>query len=289
MKKSLKKKGILICGGLTFFVAVFLYLSFDTFYVSGNFRTTQDPISSTQHVNLIGLRELRASGSAPIRFSELQKRTSHIKEPKIIVDGMAELHGFIKGIPTTFFAYQRKSPNLKHVLRRWIFTGTSQVRPDLVMTEEEEAKKYGFSYKKLTIGSKFIAPDKDIDEIMDFYENLPQNAWLHFHCAQGKGRTSMLLVLLDIVKNAPKVSLEDIVKRHHVLGSENLMIIDAWKKGSYTKKQLEERKEFLMKFYSFICQKKAGEIQRWSDWNHKWKLEHQAKASTAALLGEHLK
>lgn len=285
MKRVLKKKPILIGGGLTLFIALFVYISFDIFYGGGNFRTTQDPISSTQYVNLIGLRDLHASGSAPMRFSDLKKRLSHIPGPKIIVDGMAEFHGYIKGIPTTFFAYQRKSPNVKHILRRLIFTGTTSVRPDLVIPEAEEAKKYGFDYIKLTIGSKFIASDENIDEIIDFFENLPSNSWLHFHCAQGKGRTSILLMLLDIVKNAPQVSLEHLAKRHRILGSENLMTTDVRKNGTYTKKQLEERMEFLTKVYSFIVEKKAGGIQRWSDWNRKWKLDHSEDFKSSPLKG----
>ncbi|HUX78346.1 MAG TPA: hypothetical protein VMW10_01160 [Alphaproteobacteria bacterium] len=267
MKNILKNKVILIGGIITVIMVSILYLSLDSFYSDGGFRTTQDSIASTQQVNLTGLQELQASGSALIRFSVLEKKLLPFQGPKIIVDGMAEFHGFLKGIPSTFFAYQRKSPNLKHIFRRWIFTQSKSVRPDLVTPEAEEAKKYGFNYIKLNIGSKSIPADKHIDDIIDFYEGLPQNAWVHFHCAHGKGRTTILLVLLDIVKNAPKVSLEDIIRRHHLLGSEDLMITDVWERGTYSKEQLEERKEFVKKFYAFICQKKTGGIQRWSDWN----------------------
>jgi hypothetical protein len=254
--------GGILC--LTVISAVCLF--WDAFYGS-NFRSMQDKIWSTQQVNLTGLRDLRASGGTSVRFLDLQRRLSGIKGPKIIVDGMAEDHGYIKGIPTTFFGYQREGNlHLKHLLRRWIVTGTFGMLPNLVVPELQTAKDYGFGYKKVNIGSKFIETDTNIDEIVEFYKSVPPDAWLHFHCAHGKGRTSILLVMLDIFKNAPAVALEDIVKRQYLLGSEDLFNLEVWKKGTYDRKTLEARKKFIQEFYEFVCQLKAGGIQRWSEW-----------------------
>jgi len=259
------KKSILIGGSLVLFIGFALYLFFDAFYGS-NFRSMQDPLSSTEQVNLRGLRELRASGSTSVRFPDLSRRLDHVKGPKIIVDAMAQFHGYINGIPTTFFAYH-KPPTVRHVIRRWLLTGTSDVRPDIVTPEKVEAQNNGFGYKKVNIGSTFVAPDEDVDEIVDFYDNLPEDAWLHFHCIHGKGRTSVLLVMYDIMKNAPSVSLDDIVKRQHLLGSENLFDTEVWTRGTYSKERLEQRKKFIEEFYAYICQRNAGGVQRWSDWH----------------------
>ena len=271
MKKSLKRRAILIGGGLTLFIGFALFLFFDAFYGS-NFRTMQDTISSTQQVNLRGLRELQASGGTSVRFSDLKRRLKHTNGPKIIVDGMSEFHGYINGIPTTFFAYH-KEPTLKHIIRRWIFTRTTGIHPEFVTPEEEEAANHGFEYKKVNIGSTFISDDEDIDKIITFYDNLPPNAWLHFHCAHGKGRTSILLVMLDILKNAPMVTVKDIVKRQHLLGSENLFNTEVWKNGTYDKEKLDHRKKFIEEFYKFVCQRKARGIQCWSDWRHQQRAE----------------
>ena len=139
---------------------------------------------------------------------------------------------------------------------------------ELVSSEEEEVKKHGFQYKKVNIGGAFISSDKDIDEIIAFYDSKPPKSWYHFHCLNGKGRTSLLLVMLDIIKNAPRVSLEDIVKRQRFLGSEDLFDVEVWKGGSYSKNRLEQRKKFVEKFYQFVSQRKnAGGIQLWSEWH----------------------
>jgi hypothetical protein len=271
MKRIFTLKKVLIGGGFILIVISLLYLFLDVFYRS-NFRSMQNTILSTQEVDVTGLRALQASGGTYVRFADLQRRLSHIRGNKIIVDGMAEFHGYIYGLPTTFFGYQRSSsPELKHLIRRWIITGTTKVRPELVTPEAEEAKKYGFGYKKVNIGSKFIETDKNIDQILDFFDHLPQGAWLHFHCAHGKGRTSILLVMLDTLKNAPKVTLKDIVKRQYLLGSEDLLNTEVWKNGTYDQKELVARKKFVEDFYTFICQRKTGGIQRWSEWHRQQK------------------
>lgn len=265
MKKFLQRRNILLLGGLTLFLCLMLFLFLEAFY-SSNFRTTQDSISSTHHVDLRGLRELKASGGTSVRFPDLKRRLRHIKENIVVIDGINEYHGYIKGIPTTFFAYQKDHPHWKYYIRRLLFTGTMEICPELVESEAEEAKKNGFQYMNVKVGSKFISSPETIDRFVELLDSLSEKTWLHFHCHYGKGRTSIMLVMYDIMKNAPYISLKDIVKRQHLLGSEDLLNTAIWKKGSYTKQQLEDRKNFIEKFYKFICQRKTGGLQVWSEW-----------------------
>ncbi len=266
MKILFQKRVIALIGGVGVISGFLLFLFYEAFF-SGNFRTTQDKIFTTQQVNFSGLRELKASGGTSVNFSDLKRRLSHIKEDKIIVDAINEFHGYVKGVPTTFLAYQSKKPHWKYYIRRFVFTGTTNVRPDLVTPEKEEAKKNGFSYAHVKIGSKYISSPKTIDEVIKLLENLSKkNIWVHFHCHYGKGRTSMLLVMFDIIKNAPTVPLSDIIKRQYLLGSEDLLNTTVRRKGSYTKDQLSQRKGFITKFYNFICQRKAGGVKLWSEW-----------------------
>lgn len=253
--------------GLGSFVGVMFFLFIEAF-VNTNFRTTQDKILSMQQVNLVGLRELKASGGTSVRFPDLKRRLSHVKDPIIIIDGINEFHGYVQGIPTTFLAYQNPHPHWKYYIRRWVFTGSTDVRLELVVGEAMEARKNGFSYANIKVGSKYISSPDAVDELVSIFDRLPKNSWIHFHCHYGKGRTSMMFVMYDIMKNAPQVSLEDIVKRQHLLGSEDLLNTVIWKKGSYTKKQLEERVTFIRSFYDFVCQRKAGGTQKWSEWRH---------------------
>ncbi len=258
----------MIGGGLSLLIGLSAYLYYDAFHPLYRFRTMQDDIASTEPVDLKGLREINASGSSAPHFPDLQKKLSHIKQPKIIIDAKTESPGYIDGRPISFYRYDLSGPRPKHLIRRLYYTGTIFERPDLIVPAPEEAKKYGFDYASVHIGSRFIAPLEKIDEIVTLLDSVPQDTWIHFHCRNGDGRTSMLLTMLDIMRNAPAVSKDDIFKRQHLLGSVDFNNTTVWSKGAtYSKKQLEDRKKFVENFYEFISQRKAGGAQLWSEWN----------------------
>src|SRR3990167_5169533 len=96
-KKFFSVKNTLILMGTGLFIGLLLFLFADAF-INRNFRTTQDTISTTEQVDLRGLRDIKASGGAAVHFLDLKRRLSHIKENKLIVDGMTEFHGYLMGI-----------------------------------------------------------------------------------------------------------------------------------------------------------------------------------------------
>jgi len=239
----------------------------DSYRQHGKFRTMQDPIASSEKVDLTGLHELHAAGGPALPLSEIQKRLGPTAQHIVIVDGRRTRNGYLNGIPTTYYNYAQENPSLKAYLWRLIYTGTFRALTDQVVSPEEEAKKHGFGYANFEIGSKYKSPDEAVDGVVQFYDSLPKDSWVYFHCHHGKGRTSMMIVMWDIMANAPQVALEDIIKRQYLLGSVDLFDTSAWTKSTYSTKKLEERKEFIQKFYAFITQRKAGGIQRWTDWN----------------------
>lgn len=272
MIQRIKKKSLFLWGGLGVCMALIFFIFLSIFGME-NFRTMQDLRKVSAKVDLTGLHDIQASGGSLPRFPILKWKLSHVKLNKIIINAASKPIDFVKGLPSTLFAYKDKKFVWKHYVRRLLFTGTIKERLDLIVSEADLAKQYGFGYKTIIIGSRFVAENKHIDEIVTFFDTLPENTWLHFHCAHGLGRTSMLLVMLDIMKNAPKVSLKDIVKRQHLLGSVDLFDTIVWPKGGYTKKMLEDRKKFIEDFYEFVCQRKIGGLQQWSEWKIQKKIE----------------
>lgn len=265
MRGSLKKH-IAIIGGLVLLVIIGLDLQ-DNFRRYGNFRTMQDPIASSDPANLEGLRELHFAGGPIIPLPELKKRLNQVKEKIIIIDGIDGQYGYIDGVPNSYFEYNQKSPSWRSYLWRLLYTGTLKSYPELMISGEEAAKLHGFEYRNFRIGSKFLSKDEEINKFISFIDTLPENVYLYFHCHYGKGRTSMMMVMADIMKNAPKVSLKDIIQRQHLLGSVNLFDTVSWSRGTYSTLALESRKKFIENFYEFICQRKAGGVQLWSEWN----------------------
>lgn len=266
MKGSLKKR-IAIIGVLLFLILIGIELQ-DNYRKHGDFRTMQDSISSVEPVDLDGLRELHFAGGPLIPLPALKKQLNFVKEKIIIVDGVQGKYGYINGTPDNYLEYTAKSPSWRAYIWRLFYTGTIKSYPEFIISGAEAAKSYGFDYRSFRIGSKYLSKDEDIDKFISFFDSLPKNVYLYFHCLHGKGRTSMMLVMADIIKNAPKVSLADIIKRQHLLGSVDLFDTASWIRGSYSPLALETRKKFIESFYEFICQRKAGGIQLWSDWNH---------------------
>ncbi len=264
MTKYLSIKKVALLTLMMGIIGFSLFLFGEAFF-TWNYRSTNKNLSSTS-LNTKGLKELNASGSGSIHFWDLKRKLTDIKDPVVIIDGMNSDHGYIKGIPTTFLAYQRYAPHWKYYLRRLALTGTTEVKPEIVTPESEMARHYGFLYYPVNIGSKYIESPHAIDNIVQILDHLPPKAWVHFHCHYGKGRTSMMMVMYDILKNAPQVSLEDIVLRQAALGSENLLDTSKWARGSYTTQQLEDRTTFICSFYDYISQRKSGGIQSWSEW-----------------------
>lgn len=270
MKLRFKLKKIIIVSALVFICSATYFLSTDR-YSQAKFRTMQDQIVPHEELDLTGLKELQASGGAIVNFPELKKKLAHVKNTIIIVDAMRQYHGYINNdffteVPTTFLAYERHDPDIRHFTRRLFMTGTTHVRQDLVIFEKNLAEKYGFGYENISIDSRVVTPDEGVDAFVRFFDSLPENTWVHFHCRLGKGRTSMMLVMFDTLKNAPKVALKDIVKRQFLLGSENLFNTIARSSGTYYSSTLQKRKKFIEDFYAFIVQRKSGGIQKWSEW-----------------------
>ena len=270
MKRYLKLKYFLI-GGISIFLVILSFQLQDSYRKYGPFRTMQDPITSTESVDLTGLRELRFIGGPLMVLPELKKRLALNKEPVIIVDGVHGKYGYVQGVPENYFDYRKESPSWKAYIWRLWYIGNIKSYPENIIPGAKAAKQYGFDYKQLHIGSKFTSSDKGVDEFVSFFDTLPENVSLYFHCIHGKGRTSMMLVMADIVKNAPKVTLKDIVKRHYLLGSVDLFDITPWVRTTYTIQTLEERKKFIEQFYDFISQRKEGGTQLWSEWNRQKK------------------
>lgn len=237
----------------------------DEYRKSGKFRTMQDPIQTHEKVDLAGLEDFHIAGGPILPFSTLKEKLPPHNNI-IVVDGMMDKHGYLNGIPASSLGY-RGSPSFYQYLRRLFYTGTFNTHPELTVSEENEAKAHGLQYMALSIGSKVITADQTIDDFVKLFDHLPKDTWIYFHCHHGKGRTSIMLVMADILKNAPQVPLKDIIKRQYLLGSVDLFDTTPWTKGTYRKSMLEKRKRFIEKFYDFVCQRKAGGTQLWSVWN----------------------
>ena len=132
------------------------------------------------------------------------------------------------------------------------------------ITEQAMAEKHGTKYLRLTLTDHLTPHHAEVDRFIRFYKNLPQGAWLHFHCFAGKGRTTTFMAMADMLKNADKVSFNDIIMRQFAIGGINLTAYNP-NKPVWRQKAVTERIEFLKDFYQYV--KANPKLQKsWTQW-----------------------
>lgn len=241
-----------------------------------------------------GLDNLRASASGQPSLAALKTlyQTIHEREPDaqiFLVDLRQESHGYANSLPVSWYIEHNAANagknsvdveadeverlnNLRGVDTTFEPLGNADkqtlkpitIIPRFMQTERDASEKLGFVYQRFAAADmQFPAPEV-VDEFITFVVSLPQNAWLHFHCQAGHGRTTTFLVMYDILKN-PDVSLEEICKRQYLLGGSNLLLEpqgDDW----YSK-MARDRADKIRRFYDFMQGTRAEQIGlQWSEW-----------------------
>lgn len=225
----------------------------DTFYVSASGQPT---LSEMKNI-----------------FDELKKIAPNDKKI-YIVDLRQESHGFADEYPISWYVKKNRAnvdknfseieldekqrlENLRGQFTKFVPLGKYDTKhfqeisfaPKNTCTEKQAAESVGLKYARFyALDMTFPTPDV-VDEYLKFLSQLDSDAWLHFHCHAGHGRTTTFLVMYDILKH-PNLSFEDIVRRQYLLGGSNLF------DGS-------EREKYIRLFYEYAH---ANSNQSWSDW-----------------------
>jgi hypothetical protein len=224
-----------------------------------------------------GFDTLNISGSRRPTQGGLVKYLGGIQMPVYSFDLQLEDHYFIKGSPERWYGYQQseavgvdeKNIQLRHYIRRLIHTGKLHHDANDVQTEKQMTEEVGFHYVGIAQKRHRVPQAEQVDQFLDVLKTIPQPAWIHFHCNVGQSRTTIAMVMYDILKNGKEIPLEDIVRRHKLIGSEDLFDTEVWANGSYTKEMLEIRKDFIKAFYRYVNDPEGYGVSSWKDWTTK--------------------
>ncbi|MBQ7631065.1 MAG: hypothetical protein IJS81_12785 [Selenomonadaceae bacterium] len=214
-----------------------------------------------------GLENFHASASGQPTLSELKNIFDEIKkvapnDKKIyIVDLRQESHGFADEYPVSWYVKKNRAnvdktfseieldeksrlENLRGKFTKFVPLGNYDTKhfqeitfaPKNTLTEKQAAESAGFNYARFyALDMTFPAPEV-VDEYLKFLSQIDSETWLHFHCHAGHGRTTIFLVMYDILQH-PDLALEDILRRQFLLGGSNLF--DGGDKEKYIRKFYE--------------------------------------------------
>lgn len=136
---------------------------------------------------------------------------------------------------------------------------------DMVETEKNLIEKSGAHYVRLSVTDDHRPTDPLIDSFLIFLETLPNDAWLHFHCLGGSGRTSSFALIFDMVRNGQKVPLDTLIERNVDFGGAKKLFDLSSEKAIGMEDGLA-RRDFLLKFYDYVRDKNGLGKTPWSKW-----------------------
>jgi len=242
-----------------------------------NFRTTDEPLKVGNGTPAtIGLSDLHASGSGEFTADNLKLLLTRMHGAITIFDLRQETHIFVNGLPVSWF-----------VTRDWANVGRSQTEIEeaeaawvqSLRPGSEIAVRPGHAVKEGNAESgvpqqvivKEAGNERDLvssagaSHVRVAVRVLPENAWAHFHCEAGLGRTTTFMVLYDMLRNARHVSLEDIVQRQKLLGY-GYDVLGPDGPGNWKAPYMEDRIAFVRAFYNYARANPNGPPQIWSEW-----------------------
>ena len=228
-----------------------------------NFRKTTDisKASALKSLNINGLEKLNISGSDQFTPANLSLLIENIytELPIIDIDLRQESHGFINDIAISF-ANSNNSANsgltLDEVIEKedkdlssiklnkplTIYNNKKTITPTSVKNEAELTELNNISYIRIPVTDGNLPNEDMVDYFIYVVNNAPENAWFHFHCKAGIGRTTTFMIMYDILKNGNDVSLPDIIGRQILLsGISQKDSIDFY---------IGKRYDFLSNFYN---------------------------------------
>ncbi len=134
-----------------------------------------------------------------------------------------------------------------------------------MISEQSAAEKAGFNYIRLTISDHMAPRDEETNRFVLLIKQLPKNTWLHIHCRGGSGRSTTVFAMYDMLKNADKVSFNDIIMRQASV-SPFYDLSKIKRKDPDLTKYYQARFAFLRYFYQYANASLHGYTGDWFDW-----------------------
>jgi len=261
-----------------------------------NFRTTDDPLKASKGETpaTTELSDLRASGSGEFTPEGLKFVLARTRGPVTVFDMRQETHIFVNDLPVSWYAsrdwanvgrgqsaieaeeasrVQSLKPGSEIDIRpgEAVKKGNAnsaepqRVKVKSASTERDVVRGAGTGYVRIAVTDHARPLDEEVDRFVLAVRALPENTWAHFHCEAGRGRTTTFMVLYDMLRNANRVSLEDIVRRQKILGYD-YDVLQRPGPGDWRAPYTNDRIAFVRAFYDYARANPNGRPRLWTEW-----------------------
>jgi len=264
-----------------------------------NWRDSQ-MIAAIYQGNVTGLKNLWISGSAAPSeqgwktIADNIRKATQGKVKKIIdLDLREETHGYLNHNAITltsqydwinlgkkksailageqdWLSSLRSQPIIYNILtskdfKSGKFSQGINIPVESVISEEKAASDAGLQYARLTVTDHMAPRDVDVDQFVQLTRNISSDTWLHLHCRGGDGRTTTFMAMYDMLRNADKVSFDEILKRQAAV-PPNYDLFEVDRGDPDLTIYYKQRLQFLRDFYQFAKASLQGYRGNWSDW-----------------------
>ena len=223
--------------------------------------------------SLDGFYNTKMSGSAQFSADQFDTLVSMLKDLAggnniCIVDLRQESHLFIDGVSVSW------TGSNEGLSTDEVMAAESELEEELkvalpdseIKSEKELVEEYGLSYVRFASKDSAFPTETMVDEFLDFAKNTSKSTWLHFHCKEGKGRTTVFMTMYDIYRNN-SVSLKDIAYREYCIGGQ-YVLYDGCNEDieSPNRPVYAEREEKTRLFYDYMHSTERKKGMSWTDW-----------------------
>lgn len=260
-----------------------------------NFRMMLDACDLYEEADIFaGLEQIKASGSAQYSKEGLKKIISTIPSNKItFIDLRLESHGFINGTAVSWRSehnWANIGMTMKEVqhdeetrLKKAFEQGNLIVEEKEgdfslelavyeIATEEEVVHSLGHQYIRLLAIDHWRPPHNIVDQFIEIVKTLPDDEWVHFHCAAGKGRTTTFQAMLVMMRHAAEFKFEEILLHQYLIGGIDLL--DHQPEVIWKTPYLQQRLDFLRNFYQY-CLEIPDFTESWTSWLSRQDLSNE--------------
>lgn len=143
------------------------------------------------------------------------------------------------------------------------------------ISEKELIEKKGYHYLE-PLPTEWRNDWSFIDRLVPIFESLPDDAWVYFHCAHGRGRTTTVMILYDIFKTPKSVHLDDILERQYCIGGEDVRDTQVWANGTWDENELKSREKIIYYFYDYMHDPEGYPKNSFMTWKAKKDLHNPA-------------